>query len=233
MRSHTRWRQKAKTIPWPVSYNGILFIKPTAKIGQFSAKQKPNFLNWLNLVIKAIRSFETSDIYFTSRQSVIRKQTCTFRKGVGSTNLPVSLHISKVQCYTRVSGYDTANLLNSNHSQPCPTADYSYWRRCIAERRFYYTRRFAGEFRQLVTDRKKCLLFFYTHDVCGVCILVNLHNSQSRTSVNTPTVTRFQALNPVEVCCPVSFRKAPVEVVRTRTAWCMGSIRHALAVHKR
>jgi len=90
-------------------------------------------------------------------------------------------------------------------------------RRWIIKCGFYYTRLLAGEFSELVIARTKRLLF-YIDDARGMraCVLVHLHTTQSRISVNKPTVTHFQALNPVEVCWPVSFRKAPVQVVCIR-----------------
>jgi hypothetical protein len=93
----------------------------------------------------------------------------------------------------------------------------SHWRCWIIKCGFCYTRRLAGELNELVIARTQRLLF-YIHDDSGVraCVLVNLHTTQSRISVNKPTLTYFQALNPIEVCWPVSFRKAPVQVVCIR-----------------
>ena len=119
------------------------------------------------------------------------------------------------------------------------SSGHSYRRCWIIKCGFYYTRRLTDEFSELVIARTKCLLFCI-HDARGVraCVLVNLHTTQSRISVNTPTVTYFQALNLVEslLTCFISQSACPNGLhthVHKQAAWCLGSMRLAATMHKR
>jgi hypothetical protein len=69
-------------------------------------------------------------------------------------------------------------------------------------------------------------VYFYIHTKPAVCVLVNLHTTQSLISVNTPTVTSFPALNPVEVCWPDHFAKLLFKCFSIRMCkdcWCLRS----------